>query len=494
MRWLLFATCLLTVRCDEEYEFWEAAEAGDTTAMARLLESAPDIDLDYPDADGRTPLLLATLGNHAGAVRFLLQRGADAEVPGRWPAPPHGPLATAAALNHVATMDVLLEGGAAANAATGPDGRTPLLVAAEAGSLDAVDLFLSVGADVDERRLDGATAACAAAQGGHADVLRRLLDAGANVHVSDSVDGSSLVHYAARAPTAAAVKLVLAAGADPRIRSGVGVPTDATFEDGREPAREDLRGGLTPLMASAASAASEALEALLDFATRHVAKDELANYVDAVDASGRTALAWAAASPARGPAATACLELLYAHGARDDSVTVEGDGLLHIAARGNARAVAYLVDARGFEVDQRALSEQRSTPLMLAASEGAVTAAKALLRRGADVDATASDGSTPLHAAASAGQTPVARLLLKRGANPLAQLAGGEFPSQKCPKTPRGRMLKYSLSRAERIAWSRLEKAFGGAEPPDAAVEDGIDAAAVEDLEADEEDSDRDEL
>ena len=101
--------------------------------MENLLETASDIDLDYPDEDGRTPLLLAALHDRAAAARFLLARGADAEAVGRWPGPPDGPLATAAALGHVATMDALLEGGASANAATGPDGRTPLIAAAEAG-------------------------------------------------------------------------------------------------------------------------------------------------------------------------------------------------------------------------------------------------------------------------------------------------------------------------------------------------------------------------
>ena len=41
----------------------------------------------------------------------------------------------------------------------------------------------------------------------------------------------------------------------------------------------------------------------------------------------------------------------------------------------------------------------------------------------------------------------------------------------------------------------RLEKEFGGVEPPDAVAEDGVDAAAVEDLEDDSVDLDeRDEL
>ena len=128
-------------------------------------------------------------------------------------------------------------------AATGPDGRTPLISAAETGSSEAVELLLSVGAAVDAKRADGATAACAAAAGGHGDVLRRLLDAGADVHVADTLSGESLLHYAARAPTADAVNVALAAGADFGRRSGVGVPTEITeaYEEGEEPRREAVR-------------------------------------------------------------------------------------------------------------------------------------------------------------------------------------------------------------------------------------------------------------
>ena len=165
---------------------------------------------------------------------------------------------------------------------------------------EAVELLLSVGAAVDAKRADGATAACAAAAGGHGDVLRRLLDAGADVHVADTLSGESLLHYAARAPTADAVEVALAAGADFGRRSGVGVPTDVSeaYDEGQEPRREDLRGGLTPLMAAAASSSHEALEALLAAAKRSLGSD-FPSYVDAVDASGRTALAWAAAGSVR---------------------------------------------------------------------------------------------------------------------------------------------------------------------------------------------------
>ena len=152
MRWLMITAACLAGAMADEYEFWEACEAGDTKEMENLLEAASDIDLDYPDEDGRTPLLLAALHDRAAAARFLLARGADAEAVGRWPGPPDGPLATAAALGHVATMDVLLEGGASANAATGPDGRTPLIAAAAHAAVAPSARFASTAAPTDRSR------------------------------------------------------------------------------------------------------------------------------------------------------------------------------------------------------------------------------------------------------------------------------------------------------------------------------------------------------
>jgi len=183
---------------------------------------------------------------------------------------------------------------------------------------------------------------------------------------------------------------------------------------------------------------------------------------------------------------------LYRRGARDDFATVDGRTILHVAAHGrNARALAYLIDVKGHAVDRVSLGKAL-TPLIVAAFQGSRACVKALLRRGADVNYAAADGATPLIAAASAVHKGVCRLLLKRGANALAQLKSGEFPSQVTPKTPHGRMLKYSLSHAERKAWKRLEKWAKEYEaaPPEHEDMAGIDESLIEDLEAGDEESD----
>ncbi|KAJ8604017.1 hypothetical protein CTAYLR_003373 [Chrysophaeum taylorii] len=476
----LLLLALGSSRADEEYEFWSACEAGDIATMRRLVASGAD--LEYHDDDGRTPLLLTVLGSHSEAALFLAKSGADLEATGRWPGPEEGPLAVAAGRGDLRLMDALLSAGASPLAVTGPDGSTPLVAAAANGKTEAVRTLLGVGAPVDARRRDGTTAASWAARNGHASAFGVLLDHGARLDARDEVDGSTPLHFAAQAPTGEAVRVALAAGADLSARTNVMAPKD---ED--RPKRQDLRGGATPLMTAAAAASVEAIDALLAHARRTLSTAGVEAYVNAVDAAGLTALAWACSVP-NGARTTETLETLAAAGARHDSITVDGRALVHVAAHGrNARALAWLVDVEGHDVDARSPG-RGLTPLTISAFQGSRAAAKALLRRGADVNAVAPDGATPLIAAASAAQKGVASLLLKKGADPLRRLRSGEFPSQVTPKSPHGKLLKWSLSKAERKAWRRLEREAqrrieerGGSAPPE--QEDGVDDAEVEDLE-----------
>lgn len=67
------------------------------------------------------------------------------------------------------------------------------------------------------------------------------------------------------------------------------------------------------------------------------------------------------------------------------------------------------------------------TPLHLAAFFGHAELAKALLNRGAAIEALATNAmqNTPLHAAAAGSQVPLVTLLLEQGANPNARQHGG---------------------------------------------------------------------
>ena len=69
-----------------------------------------------------------------------------------------------------------------------------------------------------------------------------------------------------------------------------------------------------------------------------------------------------------------------------------------------------------------------STPLHLAATNPDVSALKALLAAGADVNARDVDGNTPLHMAAYTNRTENAKVLLEAGADVNAETTGGRTP------------------------------------------------------------------
>ncbi|XP_044972070.1 poly [ADP-ribose] polymerase tankyrase-1-like [Hordeum vulgare subsp. vulgare] len=89
---------------------------------------------------------------------------------------------------------------------------------------------------------------------------------------------------------------------------------------------------------------------------------------------------------------------------------------LHLAAaNGRTDVCRYLVQDLGIPVDS--LSDERETPLLLAATFGHTATAAWLLERGASPRAPDVDGETPLHWAAYNGDRDLAMLLLYKGAD-----------------------------------------------------------------------------
>jgi len=218
-------------------------------------------------------------------------------------------------------------------------------------------------ADVNAREVDGTTALHWAARADDAAEVRRLLKAGAQVDAVNRYGVTPMALAAANGSTAI-LNLLLEAGADPNAASAQAEPV---------------------LMTAARSGSVDAVRVLLDHGAEVNAREPW---------QGETALMW--------------------------------------AAGGNHAAVARLLIERGAEVDGRStvpefprrqaglsvLPRGRWTPLMYAARQGAVDAARVLADAGANLDLSDPDGTTALVLAIINVHYDTAAVLIEAGADP----------------------------------------------------------------------------
>src|SRR6058998_2839023 len=111
-------------------------------------------------------------------------------------------------------MRTLLDEGVRANA-EGPDGITPLMVAAEIGSLDAMKMLIDRHADVNARNAFGSTALMWSVT--DAKKVRLLLDSGtdvANINGAARSGRTALIVASFANPSAEVVRMLLAKGAN----------------------------------------------------------------------------------------------------------------------------------------------------------------------------------------------------------------------------------------------------------------------------------------
>jgi ankyrin repeat protein len=113
--------------------------------------------------------------------------------------------------------------------------------------------------------------------------------------------------------------------------------------------------------------------------------------------------------------------------AHAQQVLGQNDQIIHDAARiGSGAQVAGIIKENPAMRDAR--TGLGSTPLHLAATNPDVTAVKALLAAGADVNAKDMDGNTPLHMAAYTNRIEATKVLLEAGADVNVVSSGGRTP------------------------------------------------------------------
>jgi ankyrin repeat protein len=141
---ILFLLPLLFVQTaygDLDSDLLEAAKAGDTAEVKKLLEKGADVSAR--SEHGATALMIAAGGGHVEVVETLIAEGAYAE---------------------------------------GGEGASALMLAAGEDHAEVVKTLIAEGADVNARTGDGVTVLMWMAGGGHAEVVKTLIAKGADVN------------------------------------------------------------------------------------------------------------------------------------------------------------------------------------------------------------------------------------------------------------------------------------------------------------------------
>lgn len=197
-----------------------ACQEDNLEMIAYLLKQGATVD--SRDSNKETPLCAAAGGGHAGAMKLLLDHGADPYAKGNFGTVMERMAIDGAASEEgrVAAFRLLVE--RKVNFRTFSDGSAPFHFLAAQDHIPAMEYLLSVGQEVDFPNQSGSTALQLAAGAGRTRAVTFLLDKGANINAPDP-NGSTALHKAAASGSGSVVSLLLSRGADPELRNKSGL-------------------------------------------------------------------------------------------------------------------------------------------------------------------------------------------------------------------------------------------------------------------------------
>jgi ankyrin repeat protein len=223
-----------------------AARVGSVAVVNALLAAGANVNA-VETSRGQTALMWAVAQRHSDVVRVLIDRGADVHARSRVSllrVNRGGPNGTDADTSHVGEVE--------------KGGSTALLFAARQGDLESAKLLIAARADVNTTAPDGYSALLLASHSGHGAVASLLLKHGADPNAAGA--GFTALHTAVLTADLELVKALLAHGADPNARLTKGTPIRRNGEDLALPS---VLAGATPFFLAAKFADIDTLKVLL---------------------------------------------------------------------------------------------------------------------------------------------------------------------------------------------------------------------------------------
>lgn len=187
------------------------SRTGDEFAVRKLLAQGAPVNVQ--DADGNTPLLLATAENHIEVARSLILGGANVNTKNKMQ---DSAYLLAGARGRLEILRMTLSRGADLKS-TNRYGGTALIPACERGHVETAKALMDAGVDVNHVNNLGWTClieAIVLANGGepHRQIVRDVIKAGADVNLADK-DGVTPLAHARQRGQREMVEILTAAGA-----------------------------------------------------------------------------------------------------------------------------------------------------------------------------------------------------------------------------------------------------------------------------------------
>ena len=209
---------MLTIESDK---FFEALKSGDLARVSELIDKHPSL-VDAKTRSGATGILFALYSGHPGIAELIAQRKPTIDI------------FEAASLGKIPQAEELANHNSELVRAYSDEGFTALQLASYLGQVDAVNLLLKSGAEVNAvaKNPSGFTALTGAVSRGHVNIAQRLLEEGANPNHRYE-DGFTPLMEAAASGYLEIAKLLLVHGADTKIRKDGKTARDFAREKGR---------------------------------------------------------------------------------------------------------------------------------------------------------------------------------------------------------------------------------------------------------------------